>query len=331
MGDEKKDSEIISIVVPAYNSSRTIGSVIDALGAQNLPAGKPEIIIVDDGSTDNTADIVKSYPAVKYVYQQNVGPSAARNTGWKQAKGRIVCFTDSDCLPEKDWVSKILSHYTSGAIGGVGGSYDINNEKSILAKLIHEEIAYRHSKMPREVDYLGTFNVSYRRDILERIGGFDTAYKAASGEDNDLAYKVKSLGYKLIFDKDIKVAHNYPESLLKYLKQQLVHGLWRVKLYLIHPRMIKGDCYSSLFDYAQPILALFTVVLSFFIIFQGVFKYIAGTVILLFALQLPMPVLIALKKRSPEYLLLAALMFIRSYARGLGMLCGSILFTFRRK
>lgn len=97
----------ISLVIPAYNCESTISKTILACLSQNGLLSKPEIIVVDDGSTDNTANIIKAFP-VTYIYQNNSGPAKARNTGWKASSGDIVCFTDSDCIPDKNWVARLI-------------------------------------------------------------------------------------------------------------------------------------------------------------------------------------------------------------------------------
>ncbi|MBI4839073.1 MAG: glycosyltransferase family 2 protein, partial [Nitrospirae bacterium] len=133
----------VSVIIPVYNRADLLPSVIKALLGQEYPA---EIIIVDDGSTDSTAEAAKGYP-VKYIYQENAGPAKARNTGWKASTGEIVCFTDSDCIPRKDWAGRLAESFVDDSIGAVGGSYDIAYPESLLSRCIHEEIKLRHFKL----------------------------------------------------------------------------------------------------------------------------------------------------------------------------------------
>ena len=308
-----------SIVIPAYNAENTISNLIEVCLNQSV---KSEIIIVDDGSTDDTAEVIKKYP-VKYIYQENAGPAAARNAGSKAASGEMVCFTDSDCIPENNWVEKIVNKYTSDQIGGVGGSYDIANKDALLAKCIYEEIVQRHMRTSSETDYLGSFNLSYRKKVLEETNGFDESFKHASGEDNELSYRVKKAGYKLIFDKDIKVSHYHQTNLLKYLKEQYRHGYWRMKLYRLHPDMTKGDSYAGILDFVQPPLAMViagTVIISFFdkLLFSSAVLF----AVLLLALQLPVTLKAVIRNKQYSYLCLLPILFLRAFARGFGMLKG---------
>lgn len=313
---------MISIIIPVYNNEKAVALCLQALMKQNFASNSLEVIVVDDGSTDNTADVVKQYP-VKYIYQENAGPATARSTGWKAAYGEIVCFTDSDCIPERNWVEKIAKRYASDEIGGVGGSYDIANKDSLLARCVHEEIVQRHMRTSRETDYLGSFNLSYRKKVLEEVGGFNESFRQPSGEDNDLSYRVKKAGYKLIFDKDIKVSHCHQTNLIKYLKEQYRHGYWRMKLYKLHPDMTKGDSYAGVSDFAHPPLAMAitgTAIASFF--YQPLFFFSCLGAALLLALQFPITLAAIKRNKRYSYLYLLPVLFLRAFARGFGMLKG---------
>ena len=309
-----------SIIIPAYNSSRTIAKTIEACLNQDV-LEIPEIIVVDDGSSDNTKAIIKNYP-VKYLYQGNAGPATARNRGWKNAQGSIICFTDSDCIPEKNWIKKISLKFEDSSIAAVGGSYEIANSRNLLADCIHQEIVFRHTKIPEDVNYLGSFNVAYRKDILVKTGGFDESFKMASAEDNDLSYRVKNLKYKLVFDNNIKVSHFHPEKLGNYLKSQFWHGFWRVKLYKKHATMAKGDHYAGFLDLIQPPLALLSLALLPFVFIGNIAFLVISLLLFIFLLQLPLSLRISLKLKDIKYIHLSLVSFLRVFARALGLLLG---------
>ena len=319
----------VSVIIPFYNAEKTLEKVIEACLSQEYPKDNLEVILVDDGSVDSSSEIAKRYVnhSLKYIYQENSGPAKARNTGWNASSGEIICFTDADCVPEKRWISKLTARYSSQEIGGVGGSYDIVNGDTLLSACIHEEIRERHLRMPEVVNYLGSFNLSYRRRVLEEVGGFDESFKQASGEDNDLAYRVIQKGYTLIFNEDAKVAHYYPESLIKYLKHQLVHGYWRVRLHRKHPQMLKGDVYSGVFDYIQPPLFLITLLLLPFTVITPLnilFLFMLLTGLLL---QFPLSFRIIERTHKKKYLFLVPVTFLRGFARSVGMSLGMIKFS----
>ncbi|HHT9153354.1 MAG TPA: glycosyltransferase, partial [Candidatus Hypogeohydataceae bacterium YC40] len=229
-----------------------------------------------------------------------------------------VCFTDSDCMPHRDWLSKLLRNYKDG-IGAVGGSYDIVNKNNYLAHCIQEEIALRHSTMPRYVKFLGSYNLSARKSVLEKTGGFQEGYKNASGEDNDLSYKILKHGYKIIFDREALVAHYHRESLWRYLKDQYTHGFWRAKLYREHPDMSLGDDYTRWKDIVEVPLSL---CLLATIPFFWVSKLWEIFLALLFLLQLEMAFKISFRTGRPLCLLFAFVTFLRCFVRTLGFIRG---------
>jgi len=234
----------VSVIIPAYNASATIGRALEALSKQNC--FQPyEVIVVDDGSLDNTGTIVCSFPSVKYVRQDNAGPAAARNQGARLARGEFLAFTDSDCVPHEDWISQLMAGFSHAQVGVVAGSYGIANPESCLARCINAEIVWRHNRlMPDYPNSFGSYNFCVRKNVFEAVGGFDTAYRSASGEDNDLSYKTIASGWRIYFERKALVDHYHPVLVGKYLNEQFRHGFWRFKTYRDHPRMMRGDGYT---------------------------------------------------------------------------------------
>lgn len=248
-------SEKISIIIPVHNSQKTIGRTLEAVLTatsvfRNAPARLPqerfvEVIVVDDGSTDNSKDQILNFPTIKYFFQDNAGPAAARNRGALEARGDILFFTDADCLPRRDWIEIMMPHFDKPDVAVVAGSYGIANPDNRLSAALHEEILFRHRVlMPEFPVYFGSFNFAVKKSVFDEVGGFDTEYRFASGEDNDLSYKICSAGHKIYFAKDALVDHYHPESLSVYLRQQYRHGFWRAQMYRDHPKMLRGDGYT---------------------------------------------------------------------------------------
>jgi len=245
----------VSVVIPAYNAENTIGQAVAQSLAQARESLEVEVIVVDDGSDDNTAKFAESAGAT-VIRQENAGPAAARNQGWKAATGQVICFTDSDCVPTAGWLENLLAGFTDGQVGAVAGSYEIANASSWLAQWVHQEIIERHKRMPPFVRAFGSYNVAIPRYVLQATGGFEPKYRQASGEDNDLSYKIIKKDWRIAFRPQAKVAHYHPERVWKYLKEQYRHGFWRAKLYQDHPDMIRGDDYTRLRDRLEPIFVL---------------------------------------------------------------------------
>ncbi len=318
---------LVSIVIPAYNSENTILASIKASLAQSY--SNVEVIVVDDGSVDATASIVRSIDRVKYIRQDNRGPASARNKGASVARGDIIFFTDSDCVPEKDWVKKMVPLLDRGdkTIAVVAGSYGIVNRDNILARCIHKEILFRHKYLiPSYPRSFGSYNFCIWAEIFKDLGGFNAEYRYASGEDNDLSYKVLKAGYKILFVQDSVVFHCFPTSIREYLKEQFRHGFWRVKMYIDYPHMMKGDDYTFWKDIIEPpavIVFLFCLVLSLF--FPLNFFIISGF-IFTFILFLNIFFSYIVTRNFYETIFLFWVMLARAFARTLGFSSGIVRF-----
>jgi hypothetical protein len=167
-----------------------------------------------------------------------------------------VWFVDSDCVAADDALQLLLPHLEDPTVGAVSGAYDNAVEGSLVATLIHEEIAARHRAMPVEVDFLATFSVIYRRDLLVELDGFDERY--LRGQDAELSFRAHRAGSKLHFELASRVAHHHERSLRRYLRAQYHQGYWRAFLHTEHAGHAGGDSYSKLSDHLQPPVALLT-------------------------------------------------------------------------
>lgn len=316
----------ISVVVPVYNGAPTVARTLAAL--RDLDAGPDdvEVIVVDDGSTDGTARIVEGFP-VRLVRQANGGPAKARNAGWRSAGGEIIVFTDGDCIPPRGWLRCLLPHFADERVGAVAGSYDIANPGSLLARVIQAEIAYRHRRMAGFVKAGGTYNLAVRRSILEAVGGLDENFPAASGEDNDLSYRILKQGWRIAFRPECRVAHLHPERLGKYLRTQFIHGFWRSRLYHCHPEFMRGDDYTRAKDVVEFFLAAFSL---FLLLFLPGFPLLAGRClgvlsVILLAIEIWTAGVMARESGWWQVAPAGAAVFtLRSYCRFLGWLWGEI-------
>jgi len=205
-------------------------------------------------------------------------------------------------------------------VAGVGGSYANLFPDSLIATLIHEEIVARHRRMDREVDFLATFNVIYRRSVLAELGGFNEELKLA--QDAEFAYRVRAAGHRLNFELESRVGHHHPRNLWRYLKTQARQGYYRIKLYRQHPTKITGDSYAGILDYLQPPLALVTLMfLPLCCLKARACVVVAISLFVLLLAQVPMAwrVFPGLSVRTILFVVFGT---IRSFARGVGMATG---------
>jgi len=326
---------LVSIIIPAYNAEKTLARCLEA--CLNQTYSDVEVIVVDDGSTDSTPQIAESFSAT-FLTQQRQGPAAARNRGAETAKGEYLAFTDSDCVPAPDWIERLVSEMGDG-VAAVGGTYDIANPESLLARMVHEEIVARHARLDRDVDFLGSFNLMVRRAAFEEVGGFDESFPRASGEDNDLAYRLQNAGGRLRFVPEAAVAHYHPTRLWPYLRAQARHGYWRMKLYTKHPNRAKqGDRYASVIDLAGPplsIMAVAALMLAVVLVAAGVggraVTGISALPVAYAALQVRMPARMATRTRDGRMALFTGVVILRDVARAAGMVAGMVQFLWRQK
>ena len=219
----------VSIVVPVFNSAATIASTVEHLLDQSLPP--KEIIIVDDGSTDATADVLKPFAdRINYQFKPNGGPASARNFGARLATAEFIAFTDSDCLPDRNWLSRLLAGFDSQQIAGVGGSV-----KSIDASLLGEYVDLLRLLEPAEksngeIEYLITANACFRREALLAAGMFDEQFRKPGGEEPALCRRMKELGYQFRSAPQAVVRHHHRQTVGSFLRTIRNYGEGRYLL-----------------------------------------------------------------------------------------------------
>ena len=312
-----------SVIIPAYNSEKTITSCLESAVSQNLPKDNYDVTLIDDGSTDKTQAIAREF-AVNVVPQKNQGPAAARNNGAVLAKGDILIFTDSDCELEPEFIKKITEPIVKNPeIVGVQGSYK-TKQKEFIARFVQVEIETRYQKMAKKrfTDFIGTYAAAYRKDVFHTFGGFDTGFPLASGEDAEFSYKLQSSGCKMVFEPQACVYHLHPSTLKSYLKIKFFRGYWRIRLYKKHPTKTIHDSYtpqSLKFQVLSIPLFLMFAALSFF---QPVLWFVPVGILFMFAFySIPFIKLFQKNKFAKSYLI-PAVLFLRAASIFTGLSCG---------
>lgn len=226
------DNPVVSIVIPAYNSRNTVEKTIQSILNIDYPKELTEVIFVDDGSTDNTKNLIEKYlinNQMIYIWQVNKGPAAARNAGIKKARGSIIIFTDSDCEVPEDWVKKIISNFNED-IAAVGGSLKpvlISTKWEAFEQFRREKL---YGNIKKTTEALPSCNLAIKKKVLERTGGFDESFKYPSSEDYDLCYRIVAAGYKILYEPAVYVFHNHSQNWRGVLKRAYLHGREGVKL-----------------------------------------------------------------------------------------------------
>jgi len=211
----------VSIIIPTYKSPNTVVKTVRAMLKQDYPA-KFEIIVVNDASPDDTREkLVKEFGNDAQVHivnmENNSGVCRARNEGIKRAKNEIVINMDHDCVPGKKWLMQMVKGFDSDDIGIVSG-----------------------------YDYYGGTSTGFRKNILEKVGGYDEEY-VYYREDTDLSFKIMDLGYKFKLVKADYI-HEHEEvkpeglwNLCQYVMKRLYYHQNDVLLYKMHPNKTTED------------------------------------------------------------------------------------------
>ncbi|MFN3966201.1 MAG: glycosyltransferase [Endomicrobiia bacterium] len=229
---------MISIIIPVRNGEKTIEKCISSIF--NLDYSDYELIVVNDGSTDRTEEIINNVITqfiekknkFKLIKTEGVGPSEARNIAIREAKGEFIAFTDADCIVDKNWLNELLKGFSSNDVVGVGGSQLTPEDDTDFSKKIHEfmnrigfvteYIKSTKDKALKEVSHNPTCNVMYRKKIFSEIGGFLKGLWP--NEDVEFDLRVKKKGYKLIYNPSAVVYHYRPDSLKKFLSMMFRYG-----------------------------------------------------------------------------------------------------------
>lgn len=226
---------MVSVVIASYNGERTLDTCLRSLQSLNYPAY--EVILVDDGSTDRSADIAARYPAVRYIkHELNQGLSAARNTGLAAARGQIIAYTDSDCRADEDWLHYLVGDLLNSKYAGIGGHNLLPPEDSWVAVAVMLSPGGPAHVMltDRLAEHIPGCNMAFYKWALEEIGGFDPIFRKA-GDDVDVCWRLQQQGYQIGFSPAGFVWHYRRSTAREYLKQQRGYGEAEALLVHRHP------------------------------------------------------------------------------------------------
>jgi GT2 family glycosyltransferase len=224
----------VSVVVCAYNAERTMEACLASLEHLNYP--DYEVIVVNDGSKDGTLGIAERFPYCRIISQENKGLSAARNVGAEAATGEIVAYTDSDCVADPDWLAYLVARMEAADLVACGGPNFPPPEPSLVpAAVAVSPGGPTHVLLSDDVaEHIAGCNMAFRRDVLQRLGGFDPVYRAA-GDDVDICWRLQDAGYTIGFSPAAVVWHFRRNTVGAYLGQQRGYGKAEALVYSKHP------------------------------------------------------------------------------------------------
>ena len=244
---------MVSVIIPSYNSGRTIKPVLQALYNQTYK-GAYEIILVDS-SEDRTPEIVqKDFPKVIFFhYGQKTDPGSARNKGLELSSGDPVLFIDSDCRADKEWIERMVLLHKKLSYAAIGGAVLNANDHSsevAWAGYMAEFREYLPSTPAGPVEHIPTCNLSYKREALKKVGKFNPDYYPQ--EDLEFNFRLRQMGMQLYFDPQVRVFHHHRETLNAFFGHQK-------KIGRITSRMLKILPLSGAFIARNRLLTLLAV------------------------------------------------------------------------
>ncbi len=216
---------LVSVIVPAFNEHNVVGRTIHSVLANDYP--RMEVIFVDDGSTDGTADAVeaefRANPRVRIIRQTNGGKAAALNNGIAQSTGEIVVGLDADTQFPKETISRLIRHFADARVGAVAGNVKVGNRINLLTRW--QALEYITSQNVDRLAYaqLNAVTVvpgavgAWRRKALEEVGGYLTDTLA---EDMDLTWRIRRKGWKIETEAGAIALTEAPATVQSFFKQR---------------------------------------------------------------------------------------------------------------
>jgi len=301
----------VTVVTPIYNNAPMIGECLDSFLPQDYP--NYEVIVVDDGSTDNTPDEVRKYP-VKLISNPHLGISAARNAAVRAAEGEIIMTMDSDLKVPFDLISRMVEPLLADEKRGVVMSWwDISNPENLVAALIFRGYEY-YVRNLSEPNFFWGYCFAIKKKIFDEVGYFDETLPLV--EDVDFAYRMIEAGYTVKILKDVRVYHYFRDSLWKHLSRHFKTA--RHKFLYVRREKRFTDQRGTVMEYIKLLLHLFTI-LSIVVVPWYPFVFVT---FLALSLLSHLPMTVWSMKKGFKYILMMPFEFLTKCAWALGVVQG---------
>jgi GT2 family glycosyltransferase len=216
------DWPTFSVVICSYNGARTIGETLEA--AKKIDYPSYEIVVVNDGSKDNTREIAES-AGVRVITTLNKGLSNARNTGMAAANGELIAYLDDDAFPDPHWLTYLASMFLQTDYAAIGGPNLPPDSDGLVANCVSAAPGGPVHVLitDTEAEHIPGCNFAVRKSALQAIGGFDPRFRVA-GDDVDACWRLHEHGYKIGFSHAAMVWHHRRNSVGAYWRQQRGYG-----------------------------------------------------------------------------------------------------------
>lgn len=274
------DSLLVSVIVPVFNRSDELRRLLASLTEQTIPADEFEILICDDGSTENIGAVVDAFrgaglPQIQYLRQQNLGPGVARNLGLNNASGSIVAFTDSDCIPDPNWLGELIRPIERSFVSMTGGLIDFRTADHLSGRcvnfLMSSMLGGGGARDPRSIVHMAYYpragNLAVLRAVAIAAGGFPGQ---THGEDVEFSDRILKQGVRVEFVPTAIAVHNEKRSVSQVWREAFRKGAARIRLarergvhewiHTLPALLVLGLSASALTSLAFPSAAAFTAI-----------------------------------------------------------------------
>lgn len=341
----------LSVVIPAHNAASTIVPCLRALANQTVHRSEYRVIVVDDGSTDGTAQAVRQFiereeaprdssraftgsagstgaaaPSSRLttlIRQPSAGPAAARNTGAQMVRDGIILFLDADCVPHRSWLERMTERFCQSDVAGVSGVLS-TRQPGLIPRFVQAEFDARYERMGQAsaVDFVSSGTAAYAYQAFSEAGGFDA--ELGGGEDMDLSFRLSESGYRLLLEPRAVVFHTHPDTLRAYALRKFHYGYWRTRVYERYPAKVVSDSRTPPSQKLQIFLApfmLFSVLAGFA---WQVMWYLAAALAAAFVLSVLAFSVRAFRRDSVVGLIAIPVTFLSAAAAGAGLFAGLV-------
>jgi len=235
---DEPDPPRISVIVAIYNAAATVRDCLESLLRLEYPQDRVELLCIDNGSTDDTPQILKAYEGrLKVLRAERRGPAAARNVGVRCATGDVIALADSDCVVDPQWLRHLVEPLRDARVGVAGGTILSRrpcNSIEAFGEQIHDHYRAVYEFKP---PYAITMNWAATRDVVERVGPFNE--DLLRGSDVDWSYRVVSAGYQIAYAPAAIVYHQNERTPWGLMREGYVHGFHAVRVSQLHAALLQ--------------------------------------------------------------------------------------------
>lgn len=226
---EQQEPLYFSIVIPSYNRPERLENCLSAIAHLNYPRDRFEVVVVDDGSStplEATVAPFQSQMAITLSRQLNAGPASARNTGAAHAKGQFLVFTDDDCLMLPNYLQTLEQHFRRSPDRLIGGQTLNALPENACSAASQTLIDYLYSYYSETSDacFFASNNFAMPVAQFRALGGFDTAFPLAAGEDREFCDRWLQEGYKMLYAPTVQIRHAHHLTLRTFWRQHFNYG-----------------------------------------------------------------------------------------------------------